>query len=101
MMWGVPGLGGHLTTLFNILELIATIKLLKGGKTHGPDNIPPEFMMHCGKKCLEWVHKFYSSCLEHTVISKIWRRATVVAILKPNKPAGDFKSYNFIIMCSL
>ena len=53
MMWGVPGLGGHLTTPFTTLELLATIKLLKGGKTQGPDNIPPEFMMHFGKKCLE------------------------------------------------
>ena len=99
-MWGVPGLGGHLTTPFTTLELIATIKLLKGGKTQDPDNIPPEFMMHFGKKCLEWVHKFYSSCFEHTVISKIWRRATVVAILKPKKPVGDPKSYRPIsLLC--
>ena len=100
MMWGVPGLGGHLTTPFTTLELIATIKLLKDGKAQGPDNIPSEFMMHFGKKCLEWVRKFYFSCFEHTVISKIWRRATVVAILKPNKPAGDPKSYRPIsLLC--
>ena len=39
------------------------------------------------------MRKFFSFCLEHTVIPKIWRRATVVAILKPNKPADDPKSY--------
>ena len=100
MMWGVPGVGGHLSTPFTTLELSATIKLLKGGKAQGPDNIPPEFMMHCGKKCLEWVRKFFSFCLEHTVIPKIWRRATVVAILKPNKPADDPKSYRPIsLLC--
>ena len=49
MMWGVPGIGGHLTTPFITLELSATIKLQKGGNAQGPDNIPPEFMMHCGK----------------------------------------------------
>ena len=87
---GVPGDGGHLTTPFTTL---ATIKLLKDGKAQGPENIPSEFMMHCGKKCLEWVRKFYSFCLEHIVISKIWRRATIVAILKPKKPADDPKSY--------
>ena len=32
------------------------------------------------------MRKFYSFCIEHTVIPKFWRRATVVAILKPNKP---------------
>ena len=100
MMWGVPGVGGRLSTPFTTLELSATIKLLKGGKAQGPDNIPPEFMMHCGKKCLEWVRKFFSFCLEHTVIPKIWRRATVVAILKPNKPADDPKSYRPIsLLC--
>ena len=56
--------------------------------------------MHCGKKCLEWVRKFFSFCLERTVIPKIWRRATVVAILKPNKPADDPKSYRPIsLLC--
>ena len=80
-------------TPFTTLELSATIKLLKGGKAQGPDNILPELMMHCGEKCLEWVHKFYSFCFEHTVIPKIWRRATAMAILKPNKPADDPKSY--------
>ena len=97
MMWGVDG---HLTAPFSTSELTATIKLLKGGKAQGPDNIPPEFMMHCGKKCLEWVHKFYFFCIQHTVIPKIWRRATVVAILKPNKPA-DPKSYRHIsLLCA-
>ena len=100
MMWGMPGVGGHLTTPFTTSELTATIKLLKGGKSQGPDNIPPEFMMHCGRKCLKWVRKFYCFCLEHTAIPKIWRRATVVAILKPNKPADDPKSYRLIsLLC--
>ena len=99
MMWGVHGVGGHLTTLFTTSELTATIKLLKGGKAQGPDNVPSEFMMHCGKKCLEWVGKF-SFCLEHTVIPKIWRRVTVVAVLKPNKLADDPKSHRPIsLLC--
>ena len=53
MMWRVPGVGSHLIIPFTTSELSATIKLLKGGKAQGTDNIPPEFMMHCGKKCLE------------------------------------------------
>ena len=57
-------------------------------------------MIDCGKKCLGWVRKFYSFCPEHTVIPKIWRRATVVTIIKPNKPAYDPKSYRTIsLMC--
>ena len=93
VMWEVPGVGSYLTTPFTTSKLIATIKLRKGGKAQGPDNIPLGFMLHCGKKCLKWVRKFYSFCLEHTVIPKIWRIPTVVAILKPNKPADDPKNY--------
>ena len=92
MICGVPGVGGHLTTPFITSELTATIKLLQGGKAQSPNNIPPEFIMHCCKKCSEWECKFYSFCLEHTIIPKIWCRATVVAILKPNKPADNPKS---------
>ena len=56
--------------------------------------------MHCSKKYLEWVLKFYSFCLGHTVTPKIWRRAPVVAILKPNKPADNPKSYKPIsLLC--
>ena len=96
----MPGVGGYLTTPFTTSELTATIKLLNGGKAQGPDNIPPEFMMHCDKKCLEWVCKFFSFCLEHRVIPKIWHRATVVAILKPNKLEDDPKSYRPIsLLC--
>ena len=46
------------------------------------------------------MRKFYSFCLEHAVIPKIWRRATVVAILKPKKPADDPKRYRPIsLLC--
>ena len=85
---------------FHHLRTHSNYETTERWKCPGPHNIPPEFMMHCDKKCLEWVRKFYSFCLEHTVISKIWRRATVVAILNPNKPADDLKSYRPIsLLC--
>ena len=97
---GVLGVGGQMATPFTTSEVTATIKLWKGRKAQGPDNISPDLMMNCGKKYLKWVCKFYPFCLEHTVIPKIWHRATVVAILKPNKPADDPKSYRPIsLLC--
>ena len=52
------------------------------------------------KKYLKWVRELYTFCLEHAVIPKIWRRATVVVILKPNKPADYPKSYRTIsLLC--
>ena len=43
-----------------------------------------------------WLRDFLSSCLRRLKISKIGRRALVVAIPKPGKPVGDPKSYQTI-----
>ena len=95
-----PGVDGHLSTPFTSQELSTAIKQLKSGKAQGPDNISPEFLMHRGSKCLNWMREFYSLCLRYVTVPKIWRRATVVAILKPNKPAEDPKSYRPIsLLC--
>ena len=40
-----------------------------------------------------WLRDFLSSCLRRLKISKIWRRAIVVAIPKPTKPMENPKSY--------
>ena len=70
------------------------------GKAQGPDNIPPEFLIHCGPRCLEWLRGFYSNCLSNMTVPKIWRKATVIAIPKPNKPTDDPKNYRPIsLLC--
>ena len=45
-----------------------------------------------------WLRDFLSSCLRRLKISKIWRRALVVAIPKPAKSVGDPMSYRPISM---
>ena len=66
----------------------------------GPDKIPPEFLKYSGETFRIWLSKFYSACLQRLVIPKIWRKASVVAILKPKKPADDPKSYRPIsLLC--
>ena len=47
-----------------------------------------------------WLCGFFSSCLRHLKIPKVWRRALVVAISKPKKPVEDPKSYRPIsLLC--
>ena len=66
----------------------------------GPDKIPPELLKYSGETFRIWLSKFYSACLQRLVIPKIWRKASVVAILKPKKPADDLKSYRPIsLLC--
>ena len=99
-LWQAPGVDGFLSSPFTIQELMLAIRQLKSGKAQGPDTIPPEFLIHCGPRCLEWLMGFYSNCLSNLTIRKIWRKATVIAIPKPNKPTDDPKNYRPIsLLC--
>ena len=43
---------------------------------------------------------FYSNCLLNMTVPKIWRKATVIVIPKPNKPTDDPKNYRPIsLLC--
>ena len=86
-----------LITSFNRLENQVN---LKPGKAPGPDSICSELILHAGAALKSWLRDFLFSCLRRIKISKIWRRALVVAIPKPTKPVGDPKSYQAIsLLC--
>ena len=81
-------------------EFTAAFQDLKPGKAPGPDSICPELILHAGDALKSWLRNFISSCLRRLKISKIWRRALVVAISKPAKPVGYPKSYRPIsLLC--
>ena len=99
-LWQAPGVDGFLSTSFTIQELMLAIRQLKSGKAQGPDNIRPEFLIHCGPRCMEWLRGFYSNCFSNLTIPKIWCNATVIAIPKLNKPTDDPKNYRPIsLLC--
>ena len=65
-----------------------------------PDSICPELILHAGAALNSWLRDFISSSLRRLKISKIWRRALVVAIPKPGKPVGYPKNYRPIsLLC--
>ena len=81
-------------------EFAAALQHLKPGKAPGPDSIYSELKLHAGAALKSWLRDFLSSCLRRLKISKIWRRALVVAIPKPVKPVGNPKSYRPIsLLC--
>ena len=59
--------------------------------------VAPLFLKHFGRKCL-WLREFYTSCLNRVAIPTIWRKETVIAIPKPNKPMDDPRSYRPIAL---
>ena len=90
----------NISDTFSQREFIAALQHLKPGKAPGPDSICPELIVHSGAALKSWLRDFLSSCLRRLKIFKIWRRAIVVAISKPEKPVGDPKSYRPIpLLC--
>ena len=90
----------NLSSDFTVEELEAAIKKLTSGKAPGRDNIHPEFVIHQSAKTTAWLCSFLASCFRRSKLPKTWRRATVVALPKPNKPAQDPKSYRPIsLLC--
>jgi len=74
-------------------EFAAALRRLKPGKSPGLDSIFLEFILQAGSALKSWFCEFLNSCMRQLKIPKIWRRALVEAIPKPEKPPGYPKSY--------
>ena len=83
----------NLSSDLTLEVLTAALQRLKPGKAPGPDSICPELILHAGSEIKSSLCKFLSSCLCNLKIQKIWTRALIVAILKPNNPPENPKSY--------
>ena len=90
----------NLSGNFTLEETSAAITKLKPGKSPGCDNIHPEFIIHQSATTTRWLCSFLSSCFSRCRLPRKWRRATVIALQKPNKPADDPKGYRPIsLLC--
>ncbi|KAK3863666.1 hypothetical protein Pcinc_030585 [Petrolisthes cinctipes] len=88
--------------LFTIEELHEALKHLKPGKAAGLDGITTEVIQHFGTRARSWVLALFNNCATTFCIPKIWRRARVVALLKPGKDTKIRKSYRPIsLLCIL
>ena len=60
----------------------------------------PGVILQAGSALKSWFCDFLNSCMRQLKIPKIWGRALVVAIPRPEKPLGDPKSYRSIsLLC--
>jgi len=96
----VAGLDHSISGLFRPEELAAALRRLKPGKSLGLDSIFPELVFHAGSALKFWFCDFLTSCLRQFKIPKIWRRALVAAIPKPEKPLGDQRAIALYLLCA-
>jgi len=93
-LWKIPTPEGHsISEPFRPEELSAALRHLKPGNTEGLDSIFPEFILLAGSALKSWFCDFLTSCMRQLVIPKIWIKALIVVIPKPEKLQGHPKSY--------
>ena len=86
---------------FTLEELQKAIKQLKPGKAAGLDGITTEMIQHFGGKSREWILTMINKCADTSTIPTAWRKAKVVALLKPGKEPTNKKSYRPISLLSI
>ena len=91
--------GASISHDFTPEEFSSALQLLKTGKAPGPDFISPELILHAGAVLKTWLNKFLSSCMRQQRLPKIWRRASVVAILKRMKHLGTQRNIDQFLCC--
>lgn len=82
-------------TNFTEFELELAISQMKKDKSPGPDNIFPEFILHTGAKVRKTILKALKIIWNgRDTVPAFWKKATIIPLLKKDKPAADFNSYN-------
>ena len=90
------------TWTFTLTELQTAISSLKNGKAAGLDDIRTEQITHFGQVAQTWLLTLFNNCIYQSQLPKIWRKARVIAILKPGKDPQAAKSYRPIsLLCHL
>jgi hypothetical protein len=85
-----------------IEELEEAMNKTKTKKQAGPDKIVPEFIKHLGPLMKKKLLEFYNNVWEGNYsIPADWKKAVVILILKPSKPAEEISSYRPISLTTV
>ena len=83
-------------------EVLASINTIKQGKAAGIDGVYPDMIKHLGPRAVKWLANAFTQTILSGRLCYLWKRAKVLAILKPGKPADDPNSYRPIsLLCCL
>jgi len=94
-------LDSPLSDAFTMEELDAAIKTMKIGKAAGIDGFYMEFIKNLKIKARSWLLKFYDLILKNGQLPKIFKRAKIIAIVKPGKHGREPCDYRPISLLSI
>src|SRR5262245_34631127 len=73
-------------------DMRSSINQMKENKAAGLDYMRAEQIKNFGPRTVEWLVQMMNCCVRTLQIPKIWRKARVVALLKPGKDPTDARS---------
>lgn len=92
----------YLGTPFSMTELEAGIKMMKPNRAAGVDDLRAEQVKKFGPQTLHWLLNLFNACVTQLKIPKEWRKARVVALLKPGKEPTEPKNFRPVsLLCQL
>ena len=88
---------------YTTTEVAEAISAIECGKAPGIDNVFSDYLKHLGPNAIRWLSNLFTNIHSNPQMPKLWKKAKVIAILKPKKPANDPSSYRPIslLSCSL
>jgi len=95
-----PSVDDESSSPFTMSELKKAIRKMKKKGAAGPDEIPPAFLKALGPKALYELLAIFNQSFESALCPQIWRLATVIPLLKKDKPASELASFRPISLTS-
>ena len=83
-------------------EISTGLQRTKPATAPGYDNIHVEILKNLGLKARVWLSKFFSRIIATHTIPKIWRKAKVIAVEKPDKDpslAANYRPISLLSVC--
>ena len=85
---------------FTLNELEKALKQSKKGKAPGCDGVMVDMLCKLGPKAKAYLLRLFNETWECGKLPNTWRKATLIPVLKPGKPADDVRSYRPISLTS-
>ena len=88
------------TTPFIMEELEKAIQKMRTKGAAGEDEIPPSFLKALGPLAKEALLSIFNQSFDDASVPQMWRRATIIPLLKAGKPAGQLASFRPVSLTS-
>ena len=74
-------------------QVIGAITQAKASTAAGPDDVTMVHLKHIGRRAIKFLTHLFNLSVKHAEMPAIWKKAVIIPVPKPGKPAGVSTSY--------